>query len=436
MNDKVIPVIIGTYFNAYSLVREFGENGIKSILITGGEKNFVEKSKYLLFRRTVRNTNYDEAGFIEDLITLGGEISPDRGIFFPTHDEQLLAIAKHRDELKPFFEIPFSDYEILNRIMDKDHFSRECNKLGIPTIKGFVVTSYQHAKDALEQLRLPLIVKANIWDIHVINAFGGKIAVFYNVEDYIQSMKQFFNSTSTGELLVQEYVEDSDELMPTVNSFTDMDGIMQCIFVSEKVRQYPPQKGTSTAEYAVDPEDRRYKDIIEYSKKIVKHFKFYGLFGIEYKYDPRDNKYKIIEMNCRAEFPNYLQTIVGQNMAYGLYKYHLGEKIDIPFYPVIKSATCIVPVLDKFYSTCSYKYNYPQFAITKKAWKKSLRKPITLYGLDKMDVKAVAYCYLQLWIQTRAILFRLRHNIPDNVGTKTFIKNRFGKLLNNRKRKR
>ena len=423
--NNVIPIVIGSYYNAYSVVRCFGEKGIKSILITHGEKNFVTKSKYLIKTVITRDVNKNENDFIEDLLILGKSIEPSKGMFFPTHDEQLLAIAKNKSKLEKYYEIPFSFYYTLNKIMDKDFFSEECKKLGIPTIRDYKVNSFEDARKALEDFGTPILVKVNQWDLKIIEAFGSKIAVFNNNDDYLNSMKHFFSVIPDGELLVQEYIEDSDQLMPNVNSFTDRDGNLQCVFVSEKARQYPPQKGTSTATYAMNPEDSKYTNIIGYSKKICKAFKFYGLFGIEYKYDPKDKLYKIIEMNCRSEFPNYLQTLVGQNMAYEIYKYHLGQTVTVPFYPAIKSASCIVPVLDKFYVTKSNKYDYPDFVMTKKEWKKSIISPFTLYGLTKKDIKPFIFAYYFSFINSLVKLFSLKHNIPENMTTKEYIKNKF-----------
>lgn len=419
---NVIPIVIGTYYNAYSLLRSFGENGIKSILITQGEKNFVQKSKYAKKVITVNDANINEKAFIEDLLKLGKEIAPNKGMFFPTHDEQLLSIAKNKKILEQYFEIPFSDYETLNKIMDKDLFSEKCRELEIPTIRDYKVKSFEDAEKALADFGMPILVKINQWDINIIKAFGTKIAVYEQEIEYLKAMKHFFEVIPNGEILVQEYIQDSEQLMPNVNSFTDREGNIQCVFVSEKVRQYPPQKGTSTATYSVDPENPKYTDIIEYSKKICKAFKFYGLFGIEYKYDPKDNLYKIIEMNCRSEFPNYLQTIVGQNMAFEIYKYHLGKNVTIPFYPIIKKAACFVPLLDRFYVTKSNKYNYPNFIMSYKEWKATIIKPYTLYGLTIKDFVAYVNAYFLALKYAIITLFRIKNNIPENISTKQFIR--------------
>lgn len=422
--DNVIPVVIGTYYNAYSIVRGFGENGIKSILITHGENNFVQKSKYIEFVRVTRNVNLDEESFIEDLLTLGREIAPAKGMFFPTHDEHLLAIAKYKDKLQEYFEIPFSDYDILNSIMDKNSFMCECKRLGIPTIEEIIVHNYKDAEHALEKLGTPILVKVNQWDKEIINGLGDKINIFTDGKDYLNTMKLFFETVHKGVLLVQEYIKDTNVLMPTVNSFTDKDGKMQCIYVGEKLRQFPPQTGTSTSYYARDPQDPKYKGIIEYTKRIVKEYHFYGLFGIEYKYDPKEGVYKIIEMNCRSEFPNYLQTLVGQNMAFEIYKYHIGQRVTVPYYPIMTSAMTIVPLLDWFYVRKYNYYKFPKFTMTQKEWETSLIQPLTLYGLTKNDYFSYVYAYFLAWITALTLLFRCKFNVPANLRTRDYLKSK------------
>ena len=157
-------------------------------------------------------------------------------------------------------------------------------------------------------------------------------------------------------------------------------------------------------------------------KKIVKEFGFYGLFGIEFKYDTIDNCYKVIEMNCRSEFPNYLQVIVGQNMAYYLYKYHLYQNIDISYFPNVKRAICYVPFLDKYYCTKINKLYGQKFVWTKEKWKKSIFEPRTLHGVFNGDWKPYIGSYL-LGIKTGAIeLYRKKHNIPGTMSMKEYFK--------------
>lgn len=420
MERKTTPIIIGSYYNAYGIARSFQDAGIKSILLTNGEENFVEDSKYIQERYIIADANKDENKCIRDLIEIGKKIAPAKGMLFPTHDEYVLAIARHESELNEYFEIPQPNYETLASIMSKASFSKICRDLDIPVIEERKATNYKEAVAAGKDLRFPIIVKADIWDLNVARALDGKNIIFKGHDSYIEKMERIYSSNASAEILIQEYIQ-TTKLMPNVNSVCDRNGNMQCVFVSTKPRQYPPRQGVSTLTYAVDPEDQEYKDIIEYSKSVTKAIKYYGLLGIEFIWDDRDETYKVVEMNCRSEFPNYLQTMVGQNMPYYLYSYHLGEKTNIPYYPQIKEASCYVPVQDKLYSTILNKYYYPEFAITKAEWRKSIRKPCTLYGLAKDDRKAKRKAYKLGYKNFLSLWIRGRFNIPATMSIREFL---------------
>lgn len=417
MNTSVVPIVIGSSYNAYGVIRGFAEEGIRSILVTGSHKCFVQYSKYIEQHVVAADAGQDEERFIAELLELGKSISPRRGMFFPTHDEQLAALAKHKDVLSPYFEFPFSDWEICSQIMDKANFRAHCEALGIPTIKECLVSSLSEALNCLETLRLPLIVKANSAESHMVNIFGSKNALFYDEKTYKTYVRRFFEHLPDESLLVQEYIEDGGKMKPNVNCFSDKNGTLRCIHIAEKIRQYPPQTGTSTAFISVDPSDPEYRDICEYTRKILEAYHFYGLVGIEFTYDQREKNYKVIEMNPRSEFLNWLPTFRGQNLAVAVYRYHLGYDVAIPFYPRKMTATMSVPFNDYFYTVHLNRLNYPNFVLTRREWKKTLPAPTEYYGLTAKDLKPFLYAYITSALIGLNAYIRIKKNIPATVRT-------------------
>ena len=143
----------------------------------------------------------------------------------------------------------------------------------------------------------------------------------------------------------------------------------------------------------LDAQSPAYQDIIRYTRTLLRELRIYGLSGTEYKYDPSDDLFKIIETNLRPEYFNYLHTLTGQNMPYQLYQYHLSGKKPPSFYPPVKSATAFIPFSDRFFAVHLNQFNYPAHAITKKAWRESLPKPRTKYGLTAKDLKPFLHAY-------------------------------------------
>lgn len=416
-SQDVIPVVIGSSYNAYGIVRSFGEEGIRSILISDSRKNFVQYSKYLLRHVVMTDVNNDEAAFIRELVVLGKELAPKRGMLFPTHDEHIQAIVESGEALSKYFEIPFSGEEVCKKMLSKATVAQICKQIGIPTIKEKVVSEFTQATECADALNFPLIVKADSWDADTIAAFGDKIAIYFDRDEYLTAMGQFFALKPQGHLLVQEYIRDSEVLMPTVNCFSDHQGTMRCVYVAEKLRQYPVKTGTSTAYQVVNPKDSKYSDIIRYTKELLAETKFYGLSGTEFKYDPKESCYKLVEINIRSEFPNYMQTLAGQNMPYQIFKYHLGQDVSIPYYPRLKSASCAVPFDDWFYAVHLNRCQDRTSAMTTKEWKRTLTAPKTGYGLTIKDIKPFLFSYMVSILRGANSYIRIKHKIPKTVST-------------------
>ena len=115
------------------------------------------------------------------------------------------------------------------------------------------------------------------------------------------------------------------------------------------------------------------------------------------------------------------------NLAFEIYKYHLGENVTIPYYPIIKHASCYVPFLDRFYVTCSNRYDYPGYTMTNKEWRKSIIKPVTLYGLTISDFNAYIAAYCIAFKTSISVLIRAKNHIPENMSIKTYLKGKFNK---------
>ena len=417
-----IPVVIGSSYNAYGILRSFYERGIKSILVSpDGAHCFVEYSKYCGKYVTVADPNHQPEQFVADLIALGKFIAPRRGMFFPTHDEQIFVIDQYRSKLETYFDIPYSNMGICMQLMDKAHLNQLCQSLQIPTIKERLVSEFPQAISCLKELRLPLIVKLNVQDAKHISALGDKIRIFRQESEYLASLSCFFEKMPGASLLVQEYIEDSDVLMPTINCVSDYSGNILCTYAAEKVRQYPLETGTSTSYRVLDPSLPQVSLLNSYVQKILAAVHYYGLSGSEFKYDPQTGKYKIIEINLRSEFPNYLQTLAGCNMPYLLYQYHLTGKYDPAKQSIGQEAMCYLPVSDYMHAVHLNKMQYGKGVLSRREWKRTITSSHTWYGLHWRDFRACFYALITTALQMGNAYLRIKLRIPQNISTKDYL---------------
>ncbi len=429
-NRTLIPIIIGGSYNGYGIIRSFAEKKIKSILITHGEKAFAKASKYVEKTVILTSPDVDEGRFVQELFEFGQNLHASglRGIIFPTHDEDVIAISKNKNKLEVFFDIPFSGWDVCSKIMDKTNFAEVCKKIGVPTIPEKLIYSFEEGLALLNSLNLPLFIKANIWDVNLVIIFGGKNVVFYEKDKFIDYIKKYFKYCPGGSLLVQKYIEESNVLNPNINCVSDKNGNIVAVHFGEKIRQYPPKTGTSTAFRSIDINTRKDMDIIlDYAKRIMSEFKFYGLSGIEFLYDSKEKSYRVIEMNLRSEFTNYLQLVGGQNMPYYLYKYCKNEDYTIPYFTPKPYYTIFVPFNDRFYALHLNKIKDEDYCLSKREWRNSLGKKHEKYGLTPKDIKAYISEYKRLvWSGINAFL-RKKNDIPDNISTVNYFKGRIRK---------
>ena len=208
--NDYIPVVIGGYYNAYSIIRSLGEKGILSILITTSKGTFVEQSKYVSKKYYVPYNNDDEMSFLKIILKIGKELYPVKGVVFPTHDEQLLFFAKYKATLNTFFVCPFSDYSVIERIMDKSMFSEDCGRLGIPIIKEWKINSIREFNQIIKEIEYPVIIKPTYTDDNIIKCLGQKICYVENEEECCHLLENLYRLINNAKILIQEYIKDSN----------------------------------------------------------------------------------------------------------------------------------------------------------------------------------------------------------------------------------
>ena len=103
MQGTALVVDVG-WVNGLAAVRSLGRAGIRVLSLDHRASALGFRSRY---GEPVRCPDplAEEAAFVDFLREVGDEVGP--APIFPTHDEGLNAIARHRDELGERFRYPF-----------------------------------------------------------------------------------------------------------------------------------------------------------------------------------------------------------------------------------------------------------------------------------------------------------------------------------------
>lgn len=275
------------WVNGLAAVRSLGRAGAPVIAVDHRRSALGARSRYCR-ALLAPDPGVDEEGFVETLAALGAALSRPAPIF-PTHDEQLNAIARAEGTLGRHFLFPFPRWELLERIQSKRFQLEQAAAAGVPVPRTFHPRSGAEALAAARELRYPVLVKPS-------DPTGFRR----------RFRRQAFRCTSDRELerafadaepfapMVQELIPGGDDELYTLGSYLGANGEALGVFTGRKLRQTTRGIGTCRVGEAVASDE-----VEELGLRLLRSIGFHGLSQVELKRDPRDGQYKLMEINPR-----------------------------------------------------------------------------------------------------------------------------------------
>lgn len=417
----LIPIIFGGYINGYGIIRAFSEHEIKSILIDRkGTKPVAAVSKYVKKVCYFHDPETEKEEFLKEMIELGKNLFPDKGILFPTHDEYVITLWENQTCLSGYFEFPMSGWKTVDRLINKKNLYELCDSLGIATPKTREISDYADYIKIRERFLFPIIVKPSLWDAELIAALGEKTLIFKEKERADKYIKRVYRQIKRpAKLVIQEYLDGDITQMPDITVFCDKKGKVKSWTAAVKLRQFPPQTGTSTMAVILSPDLKMCQETFAMTKRIVEETGFYGVCDAEYMYDARDGKYKILEINTRFHMQNYMICASGVDMAYYVYCEH--QNIVYQYNKVPKRLTSwCKPIEDKYQAVYYNPQRYKGFGMTKEQWKKTVPEDAIGIMDNYKDIRV--FIRYALGIYHNMVLSKIRaiFKIPQRISTKQY----------------
>ena len=263
------------------------------------------------------------------LLTLGRIIEKEKvRVVVPQTTREIISLSQKKPELEKMgVSIVVSDYDCIKRANDKYLIMKECEKVGVPYPKYFLIDNERDFVKALDALGYPenkVVVKPRVSNglrgLRIITEDILSLDRFLNdkpsgLEMDLHSILKIFSTGKFPEMLVQEYLPGKEY---TVDAFRNSKEIIVIPRVRKSIRS-----GISFDTIV----DFR-KDIIEYSKKLAFSLNLKYCFGFQFKLDSRGIP-KILECNPRVQGTMVTSTFAGFNMIYHSVKQALGEEIDL-----------------------------------------------------------------------------------------------------------
>jgi len=226
---------------------------------------------------------------VSSLVHLGRRL--DRSsVLVPCTDGSVDTLSLHRARLADRYVLPLAPHAVVELLMDKVSFARHAAEAGLPIPRTEVVRSRAELESAAARFSYPCVlkppIKSTTWLAHT-SAKG------FAVQDARQLMSVYATvATWSPSLLVQEWVVGPEDGLFSCNGYFSEQGAPLATFVARKVRQWPPEIGTSAS-----GEECRNDEVLATTLKLFGDVGFHGLGYLEMKRDVRTGQLMIIEPN-------------------------------------------------------------------------------------------------------------------------------------------
>jgi len=242
--------------------------------------------------RVCRRIYYADArslAFIDLLLDLGTRLEQ-KAVLFPCTDFTVLNVSRHRKDLAPYYHTALPDEDTVELLMDKFRFYTFAQREGLPIPGTFFLKNRQDAERAAEALSYPCILKPPVktpqWEQHT-------KAKVYKIISAGELLSTYDRTRKWAPLLmVQEWIVGKDENLFSCNCYYDDASNPLVTFVAKKLRQWPPETGTSSLGV-----ECRNDVVLQETLRLFRTMRFRGLGYLEMKRDERDGRHFIIEPN-------------------------------------------------------------------------------------------------------------------------------------------
>jgi predicted ATP-grasp superfamily ATP-dependent carboligase len=288
MGDGPAAVVVGLdNITGLQTARILADRGVRVYGVAANRRHFGARTNACV---DVVESRLTGPALVDTLRRLARRLGPDPAVLVPCTDGAVWALSSYRHELADLFRLPLGDHDGVDLLMDKVRFADHAKMHGLAAPRTEVMRSRADAVKAAEVLSWPCVVKppvkAEEWLAHTtakgIPARSSQelLEIYDRVADWAPV------------LLAQEWVEGPENALFSCNAYFDAAGVPLVTFVARKLRQWPPQVGTSAS-----GEECRNDEVIEETLRVFGSVGFHGLAYLEMKRDSRTGSMLIIEPN-------------------------------------------------------------------------------------------------------------------------------------------
>lgn len=302
-------IVIGGDYQGLGIVRSLGRRGVR-VMIVDDERSISRFSRYASGSFSFPRLRTDEET-VEALLSLASRGDFGGWVVYPTREESVAALARHRDRLSKHFRIPTPSWDVTRWAWDKRNTYARAAEIGVPAPRMWLVSS-EPDLEAIDG-EPPYVIKPAIKE-HFFYATGHKAWRADSREELRERYRAAAGLVGPEGVVVQELISGGGEAQFAYCALFK-DGAPLASMVVRRLRQHPVDFGrASTFVRTIEN-----PAIEEMSIRFLRSIGYYGLVELEYKHDARDGTTKLLDVNARTWGYHSLGQRAGADFPYLLY---------------------------------------------------------------------------------------------------------------------
>ncbi len=312
----VPALVMNTHVTGLAVARSLGRAGVAVVGLDKERGGLGQHSRHLAGLGLVPGPEVDDgAALAEHLLALGPSFA-ERPVLFPTNDDWVLALARHRDRLEEHYRYPFAPYDVVRRALSKTDLYRACEALGVACPRSW----YLDEGDPADDVPYPCVLKPDD-SRGFYDAFQAKVFV---VQDPAEFRARVAECAALGlSLVAQEWVPTEPGGFWSVASYLSPDGTPRGVFTGRKLEQWPPDFGTSCLADAVWDQD-----IADAGVRVLQELGYSGISEIEFVQHAGTGEHLLLDVNTRAWKWVGLPIAAGVDLPLLAYRDAVGQPFD------------------------------------------------------------------------------------------------------------
>jgi D-aspartate ligase len=323
MNNKPHAVVIGLEsIVGLQTARILKRRGVPVLAVTDDPSSFCCRTNVC---EKIITAPAGSDGLIDVLEELAHNLS-EKAVLYPCTDMNVLHISRNRQRLEDDYHVLLPSADVVEMLMDKISFYNYAEENGFPIPKTIFIRSRKDAEHAARQLEFPCILKPPIKTPEWLSR--AKVGV-YKIDKADEFLSLYDACKDWADILmIQEWIKGSDANLYSCNCYFDANSTPLVTFVARKLRQWPPEAGTSSL-----GEECRNDVVLDETIRLFSAVSYRGLGYVEFKQDTRTGNHYIIEPNIgRPTGRSAIAEAGGVELIYAMYC----DAVGLPLPPALE----------------------------------------------------------------------------------------------------